>query len=107
MIRKHLAAFISAALLTGCGITHTINLPTHEVSAFELIDMRPQADKETSYGRLEGKYAISKFGDGSFVPDRLSLLTSLLDDKYGPALRGKRIQVARFRTLVYWRHATI
>lgn len=102
MILHHLLlVFVAATLLGGCAVTHTINLPTHTVTGFDLVDSRPQEDKETSYGKLEGKYAISKFGDSSFVPDRLVVLKSLLDDKYGEALKGKRVEVVRFRTLVY------
>lgn len=101
ILYRFLLVSVSAILLAGCTVTHTINLSTHSVTSFELVDARPQEDRETSYGKLEGKYAISKFGDSSFVPDRLVVLKSLLDDRYGEALKGKRIDVTRFRTLVY------
>jgi hypothetical protein len=95
------ASFAAGLLLASCAPTHNLDIPTHEVPTFELVDKRPQGDKDTSYGRLDGKWAISKFGDGSFTPDRLVLLKSLLDDAYGQELKGKRIEVTRLRTLVY------
>lgn len=102
MISKlKLIVFIAPLLMGGCAPTYIINYSAHDVSTFDLIDKRSQADKETTWGKLDGKYGISKFGDASFAPDRLTLLKSMLDGRYGKRLSAKRIEVTRLRTLVY------
>lgn len=101
MLIKSLWLMLSVLLLMGCAPTHTIKLSVRPVTSFDVVDKRTQEDKETTFGKLEGQFAISKYGDNSFEPDRISILKTLLDERYGEALKGKKIEVIRLRTLVY------
>lgn len=94
---------ILAIALTGigCAPTYTIDMATQEVHHIEIRDLRIQEEREGKLLPFGRDFSHVMLADSSFQPNRISILKTRLNERFGTRLTAKRIELRRFRTIQY------
>lgn len=94
---KYFFFFIITALLSACGTTSTVKIPTTAPAnpSFVLIDER-QADKKLSRTENSNSAIVSIIGDDNLEPQATDIITARLSERLGPGLKGRTIRLTDF-----------
>lgn len=105
LLLRPLLAVVCALASFGCGAPSQkfkIDMPVTVNNAVQVVDLRPV--EQRLYRRTyEGSDITAfRFGDDDFVPDRMTILRSRLQERLRDTLRGKTVSITSFQvTMTY------